>query len=287
MESELYRKLYHVVMEIYRKTSLKRIKFTDADIVLVYLWAVLHDRPTCWACNKSNWPIYYRRRQLPDQSTMCRRLRTKGVQNLLISIEDKLKAKNQCSLCRWIDAKGLQIANGSTDKQAGYGYAGGGMGKGYKLYAIADSKQGFVNWKIQSMNIKESKVARELIKLNEFEDYLVGDGAYDVNALYDLANSRLIKLIAPKRLQKSMGLGHRKHSSFRLEMIGRLDSKFIQGMLESRVGIEQMFGQLCNLAFGLKPLPSWVRGLFRVENWVRAKLIFFNLWKRELAPRRI
>ena len=74
MESELYRKVYQIVMNIYSKTNLKRITFTDADIILTYLWAVLHDRPTNWACHKKSWPIYYRRRSLPDPSTMSRRL---------------------------------------------------------------------------------------------------------------------------------------------------------------------------------------------------------------------
>ena len=53
MESELYRKVYQIVMKIYSKTNLKRITFTDADIVLTYLWAVLHDRPTGLAVNKT------------------------------------------------------------------------------------------------------------------------------------------------------------------------------------------------------------------------------------------
>ena len=90
MESELYRKVYQIVMKIYSKTTLKRISFTDADIVLTYLWAVLHDRPTNWACRKQNWPGYYRRRRLPDPSKMCRRLRTDDVQSLLKQTEAAL-----------------------------------------------------------------------------------------------------------------------------------------------------------------------------------------------------
>ncbi len=287
MESELYKKVYQIVMEVYRKTNLKRIKFTDADIALTYLWAVLHDRPTCWACNKKNWPIYYRRRSLPDASTMCRRLKTIGVEQLLKDVEKRTVKVNDRSLCRWIDAKGLLISNSSGDKQAGYGFAGGGMGKGYKLYAIADSTQGFVHWTIRSMNCKESIVAQELINKLEPEGYLVGDGAYDVNKLYDLADSRHVRLIAPQRIRNARGLGKRKHSPWRVKMIGRLHSSFIQGMLKARVEIEHMFGYLTNISFGLKPLPNWVRGVFRVENWVRAKMIFFNIWRQENALQKI
>ena len=204
---------------------------------------------------------------------------------MLKAIENQLKTTNPRSLCRWIDAKGLLINNSSGDRQAGYGYAGGGMGKGYKLYAIADSSQGFIHWTIRPMNVNESKVARNLIEESEPCGYLVGDSAYDVNVLYDIAGSRSIKLVTAKRYKKSKGLGHRKHSPFRVEMRDRLGSKFIQSMLEKRVGIEHMFGLLCNLSFGLKPLLSWVRGLFRVENWVRAKLIFFSIWQQQFKEK--
>jgi len=100
MENELYKKVYQIVMKTYRKTNLKRAKFTDADVVLIYLWAVLHDRPTCWACNKNNWPIYYRKRLLPDPSTMCRRLRKHGVQLLLRQTEKSLINTSARKLCQ-------------------------------------------------------------------------------------------------------------------------------------------------------------------------------------------
>jgi hypothetical protein len=129
MENELWKKVYQMTDKLGKNKRPKRATYTDADITLTYLWAVLHDRPTCWACRRENWPIYYRRRSLPDPSTMCRRLRTKDVQRLLRDIEKTLTGQSPRNVCRWIDAKGLRISNGSTDKQAGYGYASGGMGK--------------------------------------------------------------------------------------------------------------------------------------------------------------
>jgi len=205
------------------------------------------------------------------------------VKALLKSVEKRLHTATESSTCRWIDAKGLPINNCSTDKQAGYGYTGGGKGKGYKLYAIADQKQGFVNWKICPMLYRESRVAIKLITESEFQGYLVGDRAYDTNALYKLASTRSIKLIAPRFYTHAKSLERSKHSHLRLEMLERLKSKFIQNMLDYRVEIEHMFGQLSSLGFGLKPLPSWVRGLFRVENWVRGKIIFYNIWKQQLS----
>ena len=79
MENELWTKLYQMVQQLGKNKRLKRATYTDAQIVLTYLWAVLHDRPIYWACKKSSWPIYDRRKKLPNPSTMTRRLRTAGV----------------------------------------------------------------------------------------------------------------------------------------------------------------------------------------------------------------
>jgi hypothetical protein len=283
MENELWKRIYQTIQKIGNNKSPKRATYTNTDIVSTYLWAVLHDRPTCWACSMRNWPVYYRRRRLPDPSTMCRRMRTKDVQKLLLDIEKTLIGQIPRNLCRWIDAKGLQISNSSTDKQAGYGYSSGCMCKGYKLYAIADPQQGFVHWTIRPMQYRESKVARYLIRKLEPQGYLVGDGIYDANKLYDLAATRHIKLVTPQRIRNASGLGHHKHSPYRVEMLNRLSSDFVRGLLRSRVGIEHMFGHLTNICCGLKPLPGWVRGLFRVENWVRAKIIFYHIWRQKIA----
>lgn len=283
MENELWKRIYQIIQKVGNNKCPKRATYTNTDIAATYLWAVLHDRPTCWASNKKNWPIYYRRRRLPDPSTICRRIRTKEIQRLLRNIEKALTGQLPRNLCRWIDAKGLQINNASTDKQAGYGYCGGGMGKGYKLYAIADPQQGFIHWTIRPMQHRESKVARYLIRKLQPQGYLVGDGIYDVNKLYDMAAARDIKLVTPQRIRNAAGLGHRKHSPHRVEMLNRLPSDFVRGLLRNRVGIEHMFGHLTNICCGLKPLPGWVRGLFRVENWVRAKMIFYHVWRQEIA----
>jgi hypothetical protein len=281
MGNELWQKVYRMVNDIGKNRTIKRARFTDAEIVLTYLWAVFNERPTCWACQKSQWPIWYRRRNLPDPSTICRRLRTKGVKQLMQEVETAIIKTIPRSFCRWIDAKGLQISNSSGDKECGYGYAGGGMGKGYKFYAIADPRQGFVNWKLAPMHYKESRIASRLITNSEREGYLVGDKAYDANHLYDTAAAQSIKLITPQRITGK--LGHRKHSMHRIEMLSRLHNPFISTMLSQRVGIEHLFGLWTNLWCGLKPLPSWVRGLARVENWIRAKLIIFNIWRQNYA----
>jgi hypothetical protein len=241
MESELYRKVYQLVIEIANGRTIKKATFFDADIVLTYLWAVLHDRSIYWACNKKNWPIYYRRKPLP-------------------------------------------IRKNSKDKQAGFGPAGGLMAAGYKMHTIADSSQGFVIWTVRPMNHSEAVVAKKLIYHLNGEGYLIGDRAYDINNLYEDLSHKSIQLLTPQRIKNAKGLGHRRNSIHRIRAMYMKDTYFGRGLLESREQIERMYGQLTNLGCGLSPLPNWVRTLFRVEMWIRAKLIFYQIWRREVAP---
>jgi len=284
MENELWRKVYHMVQRLGNNKKPKRATYNDADIVLTYLWAVLHDRPVYWACQKSNWPIYYRRRNLPNPSTMTRRLRTQAVQKLMQQVEQHFINDHPCHLCRWIDAKPLPIGRSSKDKQAGFGYADRGLAKGYKIHAIADISQGFIKWTVKPMNWHEAKVAKELIPRLKSEGYLIGDGSYDKNPLFELAGKKSIQLITPQRISNAKALGHRRHSPFRLRAMSLKDKPMGKALLESRVHIEQMFGQLTNLGCGLSPLPNWVRTQFRVEMWVRAKMIFYQIWRQKVSP---
>jgi hypothetical protein len=281
MENELWSKVYQMVHQLGNNKKPKRATYSNADIVLTYLWAVLHDRPVFWACQRCNWPIYYRRKNLPNPSTMTRRLRTETIQQLMRKVEQQLIDCHPHSLCRWIDAKPLPIGRYSKDKQAGYGYADGGMAKCYKLYAIADQSQGFIVWTIKPMNHHEANVASELIPQLQSEGYLVGDGAYDNNRLYELAAKRSIQLIAPRRIKDAKSLGHRHHSSYRLRSLLLQKCSLGRILINSRNTIETMFGQLTNLGCGLSPLPNWVRTQFRVEMWVRAKLIIYQVWRQK------
>jgi len=286
MERQLWKRVYQMVNDIANGSSVKRGTFDNARILLTYLWAVLHDRPTLWACQKTNWPIYDRRRQLPTPSTMTRRLRTPAVQSLLRLVENSFAEHMPTHLCRWIDAKPLPIGPNSGDKQAGFGYAAGVKAKGYKLYAVADAYKGFIRWSIEPMHCGETNVAVNLIPTLDQPGYLAGDGTYDSNRLYDLAGANSIQLIAAAR-RSGEGLGHYKHSPFRLRALELRKKPFGIALLESRNEIERMFGQLTNFACGLKPLPNWVRTKFRVENWVRAKMIFFNVWRMYVSPNKI
>jgi len=279
MEDELFKQVYHLIKQTAKNKTLKRATFSHAQILRTYFWAVIHDRPIYWACKKKNWPIYYRRHQLPTASTMSRRLRTETIQKLLKQMEHSLIQRVPRSTCRWIDAKPLPIGGNSKDKDSRFGFGASCIAKGYKLYAIADKNQGFVRWTIKSMNKSESKIAHELIRTLDNQGYLIGDGQYDNNRLYDMVGRKAMQLVTPQRIRNAKGLGHRRHSLYRVRAMDLIKRPFGQSLLESRKGIERMFGNLTCFAGGLKPLPHWVRTLFRVRLWVQAKMILYHTWR--------
>ena len=278
MEDELYKEVYRILSQNGNNNVPKRGTYTDQNIVLVYLWSVLHDRPVYWACKKNNWPIYYRRLALPNPSTMTRRLRTTSIQNLLLKIEQSLIKRFPRRICRWIDAKPLPVGGNSKDRQSAFGRGAACIARGYKLYAVADANQGFVCWTVRAMNQNEAKVAPDIIKHIEAGGYLIGDNAYDKNNLYQVAAQSSIQLVAAQK--KYRGIGHRRHSPYRLRARELLGRPFGQNLLINRLGIERMFGNLTTFAgCGLGMLPHWVRTLFRVRLWVRAKMILFHIWR--------
>lgn len=84
MEDQLFAVLYHLVHEEYRRRPRpKSVQYTDAGILLVVFWAVLHDRPMCWACQPRHWPQRWQWLTLPSPQRLSERLRTLSVQLLL------------------------------------------------------------------------------------------------------------------------------------------------------------------------------------------------------------
>ena len=76
--------------------------------VLVWFWAVIHDRPVSWAIQKGNWPLHQRRRRLPSATTMSRRLRSPDVQAALREIEQQVFRTSEGKPLIWrMDGKPL------------------------------------------------------------------------------------------------------------------------------------------------------------------------------------
>ncbi len=285
MERELWTSLYDIARGL--GNTFGSWLYSTADIVAVYFWAVVHDRPVSWAANKRNWPENICPRHFPSQSTLSRRLRKDDVQRLMSEVEDLWSAAFNVACFRIlvIDGKGLTVSGVSKDADAGYGRAAGGMAKGYKFFAIWGGGPLPVAWALGPMNKSEKTMARELIPGLKGFGYLLGDSEYDCNPLYDLADAAGFHLLTPKRQSNSKGLGHRKQSPARLRAIEMLKQPYAKEIFRFRRQIERDFGVMTSFGGGLAPLPAWVRRFTRVRNWIHAKLLVNAArWLRKHQP---
>ena len=163
MERELWSLLYFIAVKLDKPWG--RWRYSTADIVVVFLWSVVHDRPMCWSSIKSNWPDDLRPLHLPPQSTLSRRMRKSDAEQLMTEIERTWLAivgVSQMLICM-IDGKPLTVSGVSKDKDAGYGRGAGGMQKGYKLHAVWATGPLPLAWALAPMNRSEKTMARSLI----------------------------------------------------------------------------------------------------------------------------
>lgn len=249
-----------------------KCRYADAQVVVVLLWATLHDRPISWACRREHWPWHDRTRPLPSGSTMSRRLRTPGVRTRLLLVLAALAVPAAPGVLI-LDAKPLPVSGHSADPDAGYGRGAGGMGRGYKLHAITDTAGNVLVFEVLALSTSEQAAARMLLaRLPVLPGgLLLADGNYDSSELYDLAAARGLQLLASRRYQHAKGLGHHRHSPRRLEGLRLLAER--PELHRPRRLIEGHFGTLGNVIGGLAPLPHSVRRRHRVGRWVTAKLI--------------
>ena len=144
--------------------------------------------------------------------------------------------------------------------------------KGYKLHAVWGGRAVPEDWRIEPMNVHDSTAAVQLLPQLSGSGYLLGDGQYDSNRLYDLAGAHCHQLVAPRR-QTAKALGHQRHSPYRLRSIELQSKPFGKSLSFERSDIERSFGGLTCFGGGLAPLPSWVRRAHRVWLWVQAKIL--------------
>jgi hypothetical protein len=279
MERELWQQLYRIV------TSLDsfdwRGLYRASEILMVFFWAVVHDRPTSWACERENWttpPPH-----LPDQSTVSRRSRTSSVQALLALVEKQLKGDAHTWWVQHMDSKPLVVGTYSKDDEATWGRAGNGYARGYKLHVVWGPGPLPSQWCIAGMNEGDALVARrELLPKMSGGGYLVGDKQFDSNLLHAAAAAHGYQVVAQQK-RAGRALGHRSHEPSRLRSLALVRQPFGKALLESRQQIERRFGSLTCTFAGLGPLPAWVRRPHRVKLWVQAKLIF-NALRSLAAP---
>ncbi len=271
MEHKLWWELYHMVKLLDMLNPARTTATHPRHVIVgVYLWAVVHDRPVSWACQRENWP-----EQppfvLPPQCTMSRRLRSPAVRALFDLASQALGEDPRGQWFKIVDGKPLTVGAHSKDRQARWGRVGKTFARGYRLLAIWGRSPLPLLWDVAPMNAGEPKAVRPLVQQLPGEGYLVGDKAYDSNPLHKLVAQQHHQLVAPPK-RKGRGLGHRPHSPGRLRALELLEKPFGQALHQARDDIEREFGGLCTFGGGLAGLPAWVRGP-RVSLWVHAKLL--------------
>jgi Transposase DDE domain len=274
MERELWPPVYHLVMSAGRSVRQRRVTFQPHIVVLTLIWAALHDRPQGWACDPTHWShTALRPLGLPSPATLSRRLRSVAVGVLMRQLAHTLRGLVPPRLLAILDGKPLPVGGASHDPEAKNGHGAGTIARGYKLHAIWGHRPMPEAFAIEPLNIPETKAAERLLpELAGGAGYLLGDGVYDANPVYEAAGRAGSQLIAPRE-DRAAGLGHRWQSPFRLRSIALLAGAFGQGLYRLRPAIERDFGQATSFGGGLGPLPAWVRRLHRVWRWVCAKLL--------------
>lgn len=274
MERELWKALYLLAEELDKPWGSWR--YSTADVLGAYFWAVVHDRPTNWAADPREWPDDLRPTLLPPESTLYRRLRQPEAVELMTTVEQHLTALLALGqyLVQIIDGKALAVSAVSKDPDTGYGRGAGARQKGYKLHAVWGGGPMPLAWGLAPMNTSEKHMAALLIPALPGGGYLLGDAQYDANYLYDAAADAGFQLVAKKTSGRGRGgLGHRRQSPGRLRSIELLTTKFGRALYNQRNAIECRFGTLTCVGGGLSPLPAWVRRFNRVRNWVQAKIV--------------
>jgi hypothetical protein len=275
MERELWPRLYHLVMEVGAQLRVKGVSFQPHIVLLVLLWATRHDRPRSWACDPANWSTTaLRPARIPSDSTLSRRLRRLPTHALMRMLAERVRDTGDPSLIHVIDGKPLPVGGASTDGEARCGRGAGMRAKGYKLYAIWAGRPFPETYRVESLNANECKVAERMIPdLSGGGGYLLGDGEYDANGVFDAAGAAGFQLVAPRE-DPDAGLGHHYQSPYRLRSIALLRTRFGREVYALRGRIERAFGNLSAFGGGLPAaLPAWVRRSHRVLPWVWAKLL--------------
>src|SRR4051812_12523590 len=92
MERELWPRIYHLVMTGGTAIRQAHVTYQPHVLVLVLLWAALHDRPLSWACCEAHWSTTTLRPvALPSPATLSRRLRSVAVGVLMRELATRLR----------------------------------------------------------------------------------------------------------------------------------------------------------------------------------------------------
>jgi len=273
MERELWPPLYHALRTVAKDFQQKYVSYQPWILVAILLWAALHDRPIAWACQARHWSTTkLRPMRLPSRSVLSRRLDGLAVAALLQAVQKYLRDRQQPGLLAFLDGKPLPVSGVSKDQDAGFGRGAGCKAKGYKWHTFWANRALPESWEVTALNASETKVAEDLLRQAPGFGYVLGDGNYDANAVFDAAGASGYQLLTPMP-DANAGKGHHYQSRYRLGCIERMRVAFGQTLYAARGSIERRYGHAVSFGGGLGPLPAWVRGRERVRSWVWAKLL--------------
>lgn len=277
MDDERFNLLYIFIHQLSPRRG-KRQQYSDATILLIYLWAALRNKPVCWACDRRNRPRAWRG-PLPSHSRVSRRMRSPQVQALLeqalTQLHQRLLVEAALIGCWVVDAKGFAINRHSKVKDATVGYCCVGKARGYKLFLLINAAGIPVAWRVDTMKAGEPTIARQLLDHIDRPGYLLGDAIYDSNELHELAAAKNVQLIAPRK-NPLCNIDKRCASPSRLHAIAMLETPvncFGKAMYQRRTAIERSFSRIASSIVGLDHLPGWVRTLPRVRRWINVKML--------------
>ncbi len=275
MSSHVWSLVYQSLRRVNRQIPKqgRACQYPDTLIVGMYLWAVFHDRPLCWAVDRSSYSSVFRPRRLPSRSQFGRRIRSARCQALLDALNRELAEVEDVPKIFLMDSRPLRVGSYSGDPDARSGYTKDGFAKGYKLHALATRQGQIVAWRLTPLNCNDKPVAWELIEEARPQGLVLADGAYDSGALYDHVSKHRAQLLTP--LPANVGGGHRPQSAARM-FAARMWANGAEDLYRERLGIERIFSQQSSFGGGLAPLPAWVRRRSRVWRWVAAKLILYH-----------
>lgn len=255
----------------------RRPRYSDALIVRMYLWCVWHDRPLCWACQRTHYNGLFRPRQLPSVSQFSRRMRTGRIAALLQAVNDYLTGWAGPAGLTFLDGKPLPVSFCSRDPDARVGYATKGFAKGYKLHAWAARDGRILQHAVRPMNEGEAKIARGFAQRMS-GGLVLADANYDTRHLYQALGTQGTQLLTPlKRIAVNPGPLRRMGPERRFAIgLYQHSHGAYRRLLDLRGGVERIFAALTGFGGGLTPLPPWVRRLDRVTRWVTAKIAIYH-----------